>query len=60
MTIFVTTHYMNEALNCGRIVMINNGTIVVSGAPLEVIKNVCPEKKDADLNDVFIRLMKRE
>lgn len=60
MTIFVTTHYMNEALNCGRIVMINNGTIVVSGAPLEVIKNVCPEKPDADLNDVFIRLMKRE
>jgi ABC-2 type transport system ATP-binding protein len=60
MTVFVTTHYMNEALNCGRIVMINNGTIVVSGAPLEVIKNVCPEKPDADLNDVFIRLMKRE
>lgn len=59
MTVFVTTHYMNEALNCGRIVMINNGTIVVSGAPLEVIKNVCPEKPDADLNDVFIRLMKR-
>jgi ABC-2 type transport system ATP-binding protein len=60
MTIFVTTHYMNEALNCGRIVMINNGEIVVSGEPLEVIKNVCPEKPDADLNDVFIRLMKRE
>ncbi len=59
MTIFVTTHYMNEALNCGRIVMINNGTIVVSGAPLEVIRDVCPEKRDADLNDVFVRLMKR-
>jgi ABC-type proline/glycine betaine transport system ATPase subunit len=50
---------MNEALNCGRIVMINNGTIVVSGAPLEVIRDVCPEKRDADLNDVFVRLMKR-
>ncbi len=60
MTIFVTTHYMNEALNCSRIVMINNGTIVVSGEPLEVIKDVCPENPDADLNDVFIRLMKRE
>lgn len=60
MTVFVTTHYMNEALNCGRIVMINNGTIVVSGEPGQVIKDVCPDKPGADLNDVFIRLMSRE
>ena len=60
MTVFVTTHYMNEALNCGRIVMINNGTIVVSGEPEQVIKDVCPDKPRADLNDVFIKLMTRE
>ncbi|MGD9162279.1 MAG: ABC transporter ATP-binding protein [Desulfobacteraceae bacterium] len=59
MTVFVTTHYMNEALNCRRIVMINNGTIVVSGEPEQVIKDVCPDKSDADLNDVFIKLMSR-
>ena len=59
-TVFVTTHYMNEALNCGRIVLINDGTIVISGSPEEIIKDVCPEKPDADLNDVFIRLMQRE
>ncbi len=59
-TVFVTTHYMNEALNCGRIVMINNGTIVVSGEPDQVINDVCPDKPGADLNDVFIKLMTRE
>ena len=32
-TVFVTTHYMDEALNCGRIVMINLGIIVAQGSP---------------------------
>ena len=59
-TVFVTTHYMSEALNCGRIVLINDGTIVISGSPEKIIGEVCPDKPDADLNDVFIRLMSRE
>lgn len=59
-TVFVTTHYMNEALNCGRIVLINDGTIVISGSPAEIIEEVCPDKTDAGLNDVFIRLMSGE
>lgn len=59
-TVFVTTHYMNEALNCGRIVLINDGTIVISGSPTKIIRDVCPDKPDADLNDVFIRLMSGE
>ena len=59
-TVFVTTHYMNEALNCGRIVLINDGTIVISGSPAEIIEEVCPDKPGADLNDVFIRLMSGE
>ena len=32
-TVFVTTHYMDEARHCGRIVMINEGRIVASGSP---------------------------
>jgi ABC-2 type transport system ATP-binding protein len=59
-TVFVTTHYMDEATNCGRVVMINNGRIVASGSPASIIKDVFPDRPDADLNDVFIRLMKRE
>lgn len=59
-TVFVTTHYMDEARNCQRIVMINEGRIVASGSPLEITRGVFPDRLDADLNDVFIRLMPRE
>ena len=55
-TVFVTTHYMDEALNCGRIVLINEGRIVASGSPEEIIREACPEDPDANLNDAFIRL----
>jgi ABC-2 type transport system ATP-binding protein len=58
-TVFVTTHYMDEALNCGRIVMINLGVIVAQGSPQEIIASACPDKPGADLNDAFISLMAR-
>lgn len=58
-TVFVTTHYMDEALNCERIVMINEGKIVAVGSPGEIITQTMPGKPDADLNDVFIQLMSR-
>jgi len=58
-TVFVTTHYMDEARNCGRVVMINNGRIVASGSPASIIREVFPEKDNANLNDVFVRLMAR-
>ncbi len=60
MTIFVTTHYMDEARFCERIVMINAGNIVASGSPAEIIAGACPDMPDADLNDAFITLMKRD
>jgi ABC-2 type transport system ATP-binding protein len=56
-TVFVTTHYMDEARRCGRIVMINEGRIVASGSPEEIIQGSCPGKGDADLNDAFVALM---
>jgi ABC-2 type transport system ATP-binding protein len=58
-TVFVTTHYMDEARNCDRIVMINEGTIVATGTPSEIITETIPEQPDADLNDAFVRLMSR-
>ena len=57
MTIFVTTHYMDEAVNCGRIVMINLGTIVAQGTPAQIVGQACPDMPQADLNMAFIRLM---
>jgi len=40
--------------------MINEGRIVASGTPAEIINNACPDKPDADLNDAFIKLMTRD
>jgi ABC-2 type transport system ATP-binding protein len=56
-TVFVTTHYMDEARHCGRIVMINEGKIVAVGSPAEIIAAACPGRPDADLNEAFITLM---
>jgi ABC-2 type transport system ATP-binding protein len=39
-TVFVTTHYMDEAENCNRMVLIYRGTIIASGTP-EEMKTKC-------------------
>lgn len=58
-TVFVTTHYMDEARNCHRLVMINDGRVVAAGAPDDIVREQCPDQPGADLNDAFIRLMDR-
>lgn len=35
-TVFVTTHYMDEAENCNRLVMIYRGTMIAMGTPEEM------------------------
>ena len=35
-TVFVTTHYMDEAENCNRMVLIYHGTIIATGTPQEM------------------------
>ncbi len=56
-TVFVTTHYMDEARNCERIVMLNEGDIVASGSPDAIIERTLPGKTGADLGDAFVELM---
>jgi ABC-2 type transport system ATP-binding protein len=58
-TVFVTTHYMEEARHCDRVVMINEGKIVASGSPPEIVREVLPDRPQADLNEAFIKLMAR-
>jgi len=60
MTVFATTHYMDEAHNCERIVMINEGKIVAGGSPSEIISETIPDRPEADLNDAFVKLMSRK
>jgi len=35
-TVFVTTHYMDEAENCDRMALIYRGTIIAMGSPMEM------------------------
>ncbi|MFC1859455.1 ABC transporter ATP-binding protein [Thermodesulfobacteriota bacterium] len=58
-TVFITTHYMDEARHCDRLVMINEGKIVATGTPADIIQDLFPKQSEADLNDVFIKLMAR-
>lgn len=56
-TVFVTTHYMDEARHCDRVVMINAGRIVAAGTPAEITAAAVPGRPDADLDDAFVALM---
>jgi drug efflux transport system ATP-binding protein len=55
-TVFVTTHYLDEAEYCHRIMLMHAGVIIAGGSPREL--------KDrhglATLEDVFIRLIEEE
>jgi len=49
-TVFVTTHYMDEAEYCQRISIMHNGRILVMGTPADI-----KEKKGMDtIEDVFV------
>ncbi|MFA5144504.1 MAG: ABC transporter ATP-binding protein [Candidatus Omnitrophota bacterium] len=43
-TIFVTTHYMDEAENCNRLVMIYHGTMIAMGSPEEMKTKVMKQE----------------
>lgn len=45
MTVFVTTHYMDEARFCERIVMINEGLIVAAGTPPTLLPEPAPARR---------------
>ena len=37
-TIFISTHFMNEAVRCDRISLMNAGCVLVSDVPIEIVK----------------------
>ncbi|MDD5661920.1 MAG: ABC transporter ATP-binding protein [Candidatus Omnitrophica bacterium] len=63
-TVFVTTHYMDEAENCNRMVLIYHGTIIAAGTPqemkTEVMKNEVLEIAIADAQGWLERVVKIE
>jgi ABC-2 type transport system ATP-binding protein len=58
-TVFVTTHYMDEARHCNRVVIINEGKIVAAGPPSRIVCELFPDRPSADLNDAFVKLVGR-
>jgi ABC-2 type transport system ATP-binding protein len=62
-TVFVTTHYMDEAENCGRLALIYRGDMIAEGSPealkTKVMKGrLCPaEHAKPSLEDVFVSLI---
>jgi ABC-2 type transport system ATP-binding protein len=55
-TLFVTTHYMDEAEFCGRISIMHRGRIIEVGAPRELVAS----HGQPDLQETFIELISRE
>jgi ribosome-dependent ATPase len=52
-TIFITTHFMNEGLRCDRISLMNSGKVLACDAPQKLIES----RKAANLEDAFIAYM---
>ncbi len=52
-TIFITTHFMNEAERCDRISLMYAGKVLAQGTPQEI----CTELETATLEDAFIKYL---
>lgn len=53
-TVFVTTHYMDEAEYCNRVSIMVDGRIAALGTPLELKR----QTKASTMNDVFVNLVR--
>lgn len=56
-TVFVTTHYMEEAEYCQRLALMDRGKMIALGAPSDLKRALGP---NATMEDVFITSIERE
>jgi ABC-2 type transport system ATP-binding protein len=59
-TVFVTTHYMDEAEYCDRLALIYQGKLVAIGTPDELKRERMVAGKLPTLEDVFIGLIEEQ
>jgi ribosome-dependent ATPase len=52
-TVFVSTHFMNEAARCDRIALMDAGRVLAMGTPAELVK----ARRRANLEDAFINYL---
>ncbi len=58
-TVFVTTHYMDEAEYCARVGLMADGVLVALDTPEALKRDWVPDKRDATLDDVFVAVVQR-
>jgi ABC-2 type transport system ATP-binding protein len=59
-TIIITTHFMEEAEYCDRIVIQDNGKLVAMGTPHEVRRQAGGKDATLTMEEAFIRIVARE
>lgn len=52
-TILVTTHYMDEAERCERLVLIRNGSKIAEGTPEEIKRRACGDRLLLEVDDAL-------
>ena len=55
-TIFVSTHFMNEAARCDRLSLMHEGRVLATGTPAEIVA----AKGAANLEEAFISFLEQE
>lgn len=55
-TVFVTTHYMDEAEYCNRVCIMNDGAIVALDAPAKLKE----QYGAANMDEVFLKIVNRQ
>jgi ABC-2 type transport system ATP-binding protein len=56
-TLFVTTHYMEEATNCTRLAFMYRGKVIADGSPRELREAHAAGGPLPSLEDVFVELV---
>ncbi len=57
-TVLITTHFMDEAEYCDRLVLMSQGSVLAAGTPAEVRAHAAtPEAPDPTMEDAFIGLI---
>lgn len=59
LTVFMTTHYLQEAEICDRVAIMDHGKIIAIGDPGE-LKRTVTDNPESSLEDVFLRLTGRK
>lgn len=60
MTIFVTTHYMDEAAYCDRLAMMYHGSVIALGTPAALQDAYTDQRGRPSLEELFVRLVEKD